>query len=217
MSLINLVQDDENLPLDFLALMQSISEDAAAAWVEKNGFPEVDLFDFDCEDAFCWLSLERFCRETSMLYFLLGLWVAMLDEDERRISRYLRFFSEWIFAGKKNFHSIEEKDLYPIVQHIMGKRLSGISPRFRFEEGNPVIYLEANSLFAVAFFQLAQLMTKLDDDSKRKHLKKCPVEEGGCGNLFWGHGNRKFCPNCPRSTTLYRRKKRKAGALTGKG
>jgi hypothetical protein len=95
--------------------------------------------------------------------------------------------------------------------------MNGIFLWFDFLDEKPVIHLRIDNFFDIAYFQLAQLMTKPEGNDGRAHLKTCPIEEGGCGSIFWGHGNRKYCPDCRRSTAAYRRKKRKKGASLEKG
>lgn len=207
LSLINLVREDENLPL---RESLSIPDDAAATWVEKNGFPKVDIFDLD-SDSFYRLPFEYFYTHTGALYLLFKLWLALLDNDEIRIYRFLKYFSEQFDI------QVREENLYLILQHYINIGMSNLKMQLDFEEGKPVIHLETDNLFSAAYFQLAQLMTKPKDYESWKHLKTCPIEEGGCGNIFWGHGNRKYCPDCRRSTAAYRRKKRKERASSEKG
>ncbi|HAA81541.1 MAG TPA: hypothetical protein DCE09_08320 [Thermoanaerobacter sp.] len=202
LSLINLVKVSD-VSVSFEGLMNSISFEAAAKWVQENGFPEVEHYYLD--GAYAWLSLSRFRREVVTLWLLFHLWLALLYEDEKEITRYLqslaaRNISDFSFRRKKI-------TAQQFISDLIDQRLKEMQPRISAYLPNPRILLHTNNLFTVAYFQLALLITQ-KDETKGKNLKVCPIEEGGCGNLFWGHGNRKFCPLCDRRTAYSRRKKK---------
>jgi len=202
LSLINLVKVAD-MPLNFEGLMDGISFEAAAKWVQENGFPEVEHYHLD--GAYAWLSLSRFRRQVVTLWLLFRLWRALLYEDEKEITQYLqplaaRNISDFSFRHKKIIAQ-------QFISDLIDQRLKEMQPRISAYSPNPKILLCSNNLFSAAYFQLACYIAKKDIEGY-KNLKQCPEEEGGCGNWFWGHGNRKFCPRCDRRTAYSRRKKK---------
>lgn len=218
LSLINLVKPLDTLTLS--GLMETISPEAAVKWVQENGLPETEssyLEDFwglmkgtEMVDeksrefgSRIWLSLTRFRRQVVTLYLLFHLWQALLYDDEQEIAKYLQPLAAKDISGSSFKH--KKITAQQFLSGLIDQRLREMQPRFSAYLPNPKIILHTNNLFTVAYFQLACLITQKEEG---KHLKTCPREEGGCGKLFWGHGNRKFCPKCDRRTAYSRRKKK---------
>jgi len=205
LSLINLVRPP-SMSASFEDLVETISSEAAAEWIQRNGFPEVEYYYLD--GAYAWLSLSRFRRQVVTLYLLFHLWQALLYDNEREVDRYLRPLAARDISGLSFRH--KKIIAQQFISNLIDQRLREMQPRFSAYLPSPKILLHTSNLFSVAYFQLATLITRetQGEPEKKKHLKVCPDDQGGCGNLFWGHGNRRFCPNCDRRTAYSRRRKR---------
>jgi len=219
-SLVNLVKPNTS-KYSFKELMELITPETATRWIKEKGFPEIEcsyLIDnlgiikgWEVENkksqefgSRIWLSLSRFRRQLVTLYLLFHLWQGLLYESEQKITICLQALAAEDISGL----SFEQKKItaQQFLSGLIEQRIQKMQPRFSAYLPYPKIILHTDSLFTAAYFQLACLITQGEKDGK--HLKMCPKEEGGCGNLFWGHGNRKFCPLCDRRTAYSRRKKK---------
>lgn len=219
LSLVNLVKGDElpkyyNAPhLDNVMLDEDILK-----WVEKYGIPYQDkkLNEIygDGLWRFNYLHLDSFKYLLAWLYASFSLWKATIEENWQQINKYKHA------ARTLNLFKIDDKKEKPnkptdeiilikkaLAESVGNEARIQLGLRYNPETKQNMFTLHANSLFEIAYFQLASLMTKTPTESKAS-LKNCKM----CNNLFWAeHGNEAFCnnPKCNKRNYWYHKNKKK--------
>lgn len=181
-------------------------------WVKKYGIPYQDKeLNFKLNDELIRddvLHIDGFKRKLFWLHGLFHLWKALIEEEEEGIKKFQ--YSLQFFVQLENFINPEidsEKLLKSAIATKISESFSDISLRLIYnKETNKYEFtLTASSLFDIAYFQLAALMTKSRSENKKK-MKKCAL----CGSVFWAHhGHQKYCSMCPRQTAWSRKQKQK--------
>lgn len=144
-----------------------------------------------------------FHMQVGLLYTHFLLWKAILDSNETDVDKYI------FLTGLKASQFKNSKDKISAVKRYLPNLLGSSRLHLKYDSKKDVFCFGvfARDLFDVAYFQLATLMTKPNKDIK-DNFKICPLEDGGCGSMFWGHGNMKYCNNCDRRTIWSRKHKK---------
>ncbi len=190
-------------------------------WCSKYGFPywDAEIWNKYHKQA---VQVNTFCNWVSAMYLIYKLLQAINEGDSNKLNKYtlvLLRYPEFKSLNEKSFDEYKNKFLRRdfesrkgtanyTISLIINHHIKNIDIQLSLEE-KPKFYLQATCIFDICFFQLANMISKNISDAK--HIKTCK-----CGNLFWGHGNQSYCPNCNRKT-LHSQKKRNVIAAYNNG
>ena len=178
------------------------------AWCSRYGLPDTEeLLTDDGSDC---LSLRKFQHHTILLYLIVRLWIALLENDRRTIDEYLCFainvglsgratspdltIAHYVRLGKvletpdvDRVISAPTRDVWArhyvgdlINAHIRRAGVQLVVPTSTTESGR--FFVKAASLFDLCYLQLAGMIAKPQDGSEmRKNLRTCAI----CQRLFW--------------------------------
>lgn len=195
-------KDFDKIPDD-----EIISNNDIIEWCYKYGLPffpttqiKEDLTDSNGEKVEAGFLTGSFRLSLSFLYGCFNLWRAIYEKNSNDIDKYAAFLG--ILKNAK-FKNLDEKistlkSSFPLLS------IGSIELRPRYDAKTDAFGfgIYTRDIFQVAYFQLATLMTKTSKEIK-DNFKMCPA----CSSMFWGHGNRKYCPNCNRKTIWSRKQK----------
>jgi hypothetical protein len=195
---------------------ESVVVEDVLAWCSRYGLPDTEEFFMD--DGSDCFSLRKFQYHTLMLYLIARLWIALLEDDRRKIDQYLYFainvglsgrttppditIAHYVWLGKvletphvDNFISAHERDVWAryyigdlLNAHIRRVGVQLAVPASNTESGR--FFVKASNLFDLCYLQLAGMIAKPQDGSElRKNLRTCAI----CQRLFWGRKNALYC------------------------
>jgi hypothetical protein len=180
---------------------ESVVVEDVLAWCRRYGLPDTE--DFLTDDGSDCFSLRKFQYHTLMLYLIARLWIALLEEDRRKIDEYLCFainvglsgqrtppditIAHYVWLGRvledpqvDHFISAHERDVW--ARHYIGEFLNAhirragvqlVVPTSNTASGR--FFVKAASLFDLCYLQLAGIIAKPQDGSEmRKNLKLDP-------------------------------------------
>ncbi|MCQ6530741.1 hypothetical protein [Bacillus mycoides] len=198
-----------------------ISDENIFEWVKEYGIPYEDkvlnrLLN-DEQWRLNYLHLNLFRWEIARLYSFFSIWKSLLEEDFEEIEKYT--VSIWdlrmiMFEDKKNNPNSPTDKIY-LIKKALAQEISHwtkveIKLKYDRETDRNIFELSTGSLLNVAYYQLAELLTKPYLDSK-KSLKTCKM----CKSLFWAeHKNSDYCSSvnpkskCSRQNFYYRKKQK---------
>lgn len=211
-SLINLVTGEIPKYFNTPHLDNIITDENIMKWCERYGMPYTDQYfwgnkelnkkGYGFDNV---LELGMFRYKIAWLYSEFSLWVGVLNEDPQKVKT-------WDFAVKANKEAA--KILHPVLNgmdlikkalayEISNKTKVQVSLDYNQEKGTFEFKLLDQSLFSIAYYQFAALMTKAPSDNKKK-MKNCNY----CNSIFWANSaKKKYCFNCDRRTVWSRRNK----------
>jgi hypothetical protein len=209
---------------------ESVVVEDVLAWCSRYGLPDTEeFFTDDGSDCF---GLRKFQYHTLMLYLIARLWIALLENDRRKIDEYLCFainvglsgrttppditIAHYVWLGKvletphvDEVISAHERDVRAryyigdlLNAHIRRAGVQLAVPTSNTESGR--FFVKAASLFDLCYLQLAGRIAKPQDGSEmRKHLRTCAI----CQRLFWGRKNALYCgrKGCSRKSAYNRK------------
>jgi hypothetical protein len=149
-------------------------------------------------------SIQSFRYRLGFLYSFFRLWKGIQENNYKDIDEYA--FCVGI-ANEDKFDNRVNK--IATIKRMLPLDMRGslnLLPRYDSSSDTFGFGIYANDLFDVAYYQLAAIMTKGTDF--KENLKICPPDGGGCGSIFWGHGNQKYCKKCNRKTIWSRKQKK---------
>jgi hypothetical protein len=209
---------------------ESVVVEDVLAWCSRYGLPDTE--EFLTDDGSDCLSLRKFQHHTIMLYLIVRLWVALLENDRGKIDEYLCFainvglsgratspdltIAHYVWLGKV----LETPDIHRVIsaptrdvwaRHYVGDLINahlgrtGVQlavPASNTESGR--FFVKVPSFFDLCYLQLAGMIAKPQDGSEiRKHLRTCAL----CQRLFWGRKNALYCgrKGCSRKSAYNRK------------
>ncbi len=216
LQLINLVKQ----PISWDRVDESVTVTAAQEWCTQHGLPVVEAI---IDEGRPGLSLGLFQRETLTLALLCSVWRAIFYEDKPTLARDLpQFLKAWASqrmgatdcwrelvlrraALIAKGSPVEREELAKAnIAELLHERLAQVNLTFAWGDSVPHLRLTAG-LFDIGYLQVASLLTKPDVEITQ-HLKTCQ----NCQRLFWGHGNRRYCPRPQCRRQYVHRKKMQA-------
>ena len=209
---------------------ESVVVEDVLDWCRRYGLPDSE--EFVTDDGSDCFSLRKFQYHTLMLYLIARLWIALLEDDRRKIDEYLCFainvglsgqktppditVAPYVWLGKvletphvDEMISAHERDVWAryyigdlLNAHIRRAGVQLAVPASNKESGR--FFVKAASLFDLCYLQLAGMIAKPQDGSEiRKHLRTCAI----CQRLFWGRKNALYCgrKGCSRKSAYNRK------------
>lgn len=172
--------------------------------------------------AFSYYPMQDFANHVGAVYLMYMSFEAIIDKDETKIPRYIRFLTSHPlihFAPdglrEKKLELFEAQiSKLPLNKKIkVGHQSIGIrlnvelnSMKLGYEPSQQAFYIQAFSLFDLCYYRLATLIAqnKSSEATHRNQVKYCR----NCQKVFWGHGNRRYCTFCDRRTVWSRKVKK---------
>jgi len=203
LSLISVIK--EPAQWDWSAISKYFRMEKVKRWCKNNGLPAVD---YDIRRIA--IRLDVFCLKTATLYLAYRLWQVIKNEDIDGINKYSAILFDhpaldksrpWYEKRKRMFYiqsNVEHRKYHAtcLFQPILNNQLKNLDLKISIEGYS--LYLEAESIFDLCFFHLANMIAK--GEKEGKNIKECK----GCGDLYTGHGNSQFCKYCNRKTVWSR-------------
>lgn len=214
-SLLNLGSKiEKNALRDELALSEEVIE-----WCKKYGFPYEERYfteNYSDEEqekkigkniitGYAGFRLGEFKRRVAVLYGLFNLWYGLTYDELKRVIEFSPLVLGFDTQKDINEQLLQMKDflsrriwLEMDISHL------SLALQYNKETDKYNIGPYTNNLIAVAYFQLAMMMTKAGEGNRIKFCSKC-------GEVFEAnHGNKKMCSKCDRVYHRdYMREKRK--------
>lgn len=215
LALINSVKQ----PLLWDRVDESVTATDAQEWCTKYELPVIEAL---IDKGRPGLSLGLFQREALTLALLCSVWRAIFYKDKPALARDLpQLLKAWANQRRgatdcwrkvvldhaaliaKSSPIAREALAKMYVEEMLIERLARVNLTFAMGDSVSRLHLTAG-LFDICYLQMASLLTKTAVEI-RQNLKVCQ----NCQQLFWGHGNRRYCPRsqCDRRT-VHRRKTR---------
>jgi hypothetical protein len=226
LSLITIVREPRRGGL----VSESMVVEDVLAWCSRYGLPDTE--EFLTDDGSDCLSLRKFQYHTLLLYLIVRLWIALLENERKTIDDYLCFainvglsgratspdltIAPYVWLGKvletpdvDRVISAHTRDVWAryyigdlINAHIGRAGVQLAVPASNTESGR--FFVRVPSLFDLCYLQLAGMIAKPQDGSEiRKNLRTCST----CQRLFWGRKNALYCgrKGCSRKSAYNRK------------
>lgn len=203
LSLISLV----NEPIDVNNLSAAFSNKDIINWCKTHTLPSVkkhEKWKMCDTDKYTFLydsmPLDIFYHEAITIYLIFKICGLLNEDDFTKAKEYATKLKDLTLENGKE--EIENNiDINIIISTIIDYKIKNVHLRFLNFATNK-LFLDADDLFSMIYFQLANLITKPIEE-RQKHIILCI----NCGKAFWGHGNRKYCYDCDRRTVFSRKQR----------